>query len=108
MKAKNIFTTLASLGYSLAVLSQTPLVGAPASAPVDQEVDVNTRCLEAAVDKLTRQVKVQNNFWNRLVLGLATGVGTAIGASVIATLVLLILGPIFKAVGIDIDFPGRA
>jgi hypothetical protein len=71
-------------------------------------VDVNTRCLEAALDKLTRQVKVQNNVWNRLVLGLATGVGTAIGASVIATIIILILGPAFKAIGIDIDLPGRA
>lgn len=67
-----------------------------------EQFDAITKALEAEISKLNHQVTLQNNFWNRLVLGLATGIGTAIGASIIATVLILILGPLFKALGIDI------
>jgi hypothetical protein len=74
----------------------------------EQKSDGKANNLETEIGKLSHQVRLQNNSWNRLWLGIVAGVGTAIGASVIAALLLLILGPIFKAIGVDIELPVRA
>ena len=68
-----------------------------------RELEIRTDALEGEISKLTQQVRLQNNFWQRLLLGLATGVGTVLGATVVTTVVFFLLRLIFKVVGIDID-----
>jgi len=105
MKAKKILKTLAAISYGLVLLAQSSQKKTAPVSPQSETPLVDTKNLEAEIKGLTAQVKHWNNFGNRFALSLVTGVGTALGATVIATIVLLIIGPVLKAVGIDIALP---
>lgn len=107
MRTQAITKTLAAIAYIITFMAKNFTMKERVSHP-NAPIDVNTRQLESQLVQLTEQIARQNNFWHRFVIGLAVGAGTAIGASVIATVVLLLLGPILRAVGIDVDVPRQA
>ncbi len=81
-----------------AIFSDSPVITPEATQPT---MAVDTSKLEKQIAHLTEQVKKQNQFKSRLLLGIAAGVGTALGATVVAALVLVLLRPVFNAIGLD-------
>jgi hypothetical protein len=65
----------------------------------------DTDKLERQLSNLTAEIQRYNRFTHRLWIGIAVGLGTALGASVVAVLVLLILKPLFLAVGLSEVLP---
>ncbi len=98
-----IISWVSALAITLpAIFTDTPGVNPEAN---QQIITVDTSKLEKQIADLSKQIKKQNQFKHRLLLGLAAGAGTALGATVVAALVLILLRPVFNAVGLDNVLP---
>ena len=54
--------------------------------------------LKSELEKLTKELKLQNSAKRRFFLGIVSGVGSALGATIVASLVIILLSQVIKTV----------